>query len=275
MINEAVDFTRFDLKRFLITLTEPIKAFPTEITVEEDFVVHHLRNVVRARQGEPVILVDEIREIAYGALIEEVQKNWALFSIQTCLPGQSEASPSATLAVSLIKEQRWDTLLQKTAELGARAFQPLQSERSVIRLSTTDFPKKLARWQSVVRGAAEQSEGLFTPRILNPLSVAQFCAQNFAENTLKLLLAERGLHRQTLKAALSNRIKPGQPVIFAVGPEGGWTDAELDSFHQAGFVSVSLGNRIMRSETAAIAAMAALVYEQDSKDLKATAAVHE
>jgi 16S rRNA (uracil1498-N3)-methyltransferase len=79
-------------------------------------------------------------------------------------------------------------------------------------------------------------------------------------NTLKLILRERGEQRQSLKQALKG-FQTEQAAIFAVGPEGGWTDSELDAFEQAGFLSVSLGTRILRSETAAVAAMAALVYE--------------
>jgi 16S rRNA (uracil1498-N3)-methyltransferase len=138
----------------------------------------------------------------------------------------------------------------------------LLSERTVIKLSEGDISKKQARWQAVVRSAAEQSEGLFIPQVLKPVHLPDFCPEfrkGEPDSALRMVLVERGA-RLALKSLLSG-LQANQPVTIAIGPEGGWTAAELDALNRAGFVPASLGMRILRSETAAMAAMAAVVYE--------------
>jgi 16S rRNA (uracil1498-N3)-methyltransferase len=197
--------------------------------------------------------------MAYEGVLQAIDKHSLSVTLECQLPVPKSSLPPVTLAVALIKEQRWDWLLQKATELGVRAFQPILSERTVIKLSESDIPKKLERWQSVVRSAAEQSEGLFIPQMLKPVNVSQ-CAQSGSSDRLRILLAERGEDRLSLKSVLSG-LQQEKMVTMAVGPEGGWTPQELDVFIQAGFVLASLGSRILRSETAAIAAMAGVVYE--------------
>ncbi|MCE3235484.1 MAG: rRNA ((1498)-N(3))-methyltransferase [Vampirovibrio sp.] len=246
-------------KRFFVSLTEPLEQFPADIEVTDDIVVHHLRTVMRARTGESVVIVDGQRGQAYAAVLQDLQKHSVSLRVQRKLETLKTVLPQAVLAVALIKEQRWDWLLQKATELGVHTIQPLLADRTVIRLGDKDISKKLERWQAVLRSAAEQSEGLFIPQIMPPLSTNAYLGQ-MQSNTLKLILRERGEHRQSLKQALKG-FQTEQAAIFAIGPGGGWTDSELDAFEQAGFLPVSLGTRILRSETAAVAAMAALVYE--------------
>lgn len=247
-------------KRFFVPLNESISTFPCELSVTDDVVVHHLRTVMRAKSGEAVVIVDGERGHAYAAVIQNLQKHSVFLRVEWKLEVETTSLPHAVLAVALIKEQRWDWLLQKATELGVRTIQPLLAERSVIRLGASDVPKKLERWQAVLRSAAEQSEGLFIPTILPPLAVQEYLAQSSGD-ALRLLLRERGENRQSLKQALRT-LQAEQSVTFAVGPEGGWAERELTAFEQAGFLSVSLGQRILRSETAAVAAMAALAYER-------------
>jgi 16S rRNA (uracil1498-N3)-methyltransferase len=248
-----------ELKRFFAELPEPVTVFPADVTVMDEFVVHHLHTVMRAKPGEQVVLVDSARELAYATTLQAIDKHLLTLTLETTLPVEASSLPKVTLAVALIKEQRWDWLLQKATELGVRAFQPLLSERTVIKLSESDIPKKQDRWQAVVRSAAEQSEGLFIPKMLRPMSVSAFC-ENHSPDAIRILLAERGEERQSLKTVLAN-LRAERPVVIAIGPEGGWTEWEIEMFIQAGFTAASLGARILRSETAAIAAMAAMVYE--------------
>lgn len=257
----------FHLKRFFVTLPEALADFPVELTVDDEVVVHHLRTVVRAKVGESVVLVDGQRRVSYLATLQGIEKRTVQVRVESALEKSSSPAghelPVVTLAVAMIKEQRWDALLQKATELGVEAIQPLASERTIIKLTEKDFPKKQERWEAVMRSAAEQSEGLFIPRVLPPLSVSALVAHPHFANAQRILLAERGENRDTLKATLSHR-NANAPILFAIGPEGGWTDGELSQFESAGFTFASLGQRIMRSETAAMAAMASVVYELGS-----------
>jgi 16S rRNA (uracil1498-N3)-methyltransferase len=243
-----------ELKRFFVNLPEYVSSFPSDVTVSDAFTAHHLKSVLRAKPGEAVVIVHA--ETAYEAVITDLQKNSVAFCVEAKLPAIEDNLPHVTLVVALIKEQRWDLLLQKATELGVRSLQPLLTERSVIRLDEKDFSKKLERWQSVLRSAAEQSEGLFIPSIETPLSVAAYLQQSPAD--LRLILQERGDTRKPMRDVLQEHTK--QSIALAIGPEGGWTTGELDLFEHAGFTGVSFGQRILRAETAAMAAMAAVVY---------------
>lgn len=250
------------LKRFFVTLAEPVTTFPAEIQVADEVTCHHLRTVVRAKPGERVVIVDNRLEAAYEAVLTAFSKTGLTLRVEQSLAEATPLLPYATLAVALIKEQRWDWLLQKATELGIRAIQPLLADRSVVQLDLKDggdIRRKRERWQAVTRSAAEQSEGLFIPQVLMPLSVPDFCA-SAPTGRFRFLLQERGEDRAPLKSLLTT-VEPVQPVVFAIGPEGGWTDREIQAFSDAGFRQVSLGSRILRSETAAIAAMSALIYE--------------
>src|SRR5690606_5270658 len=143
-----------------------------------------------------------------------------------------------------------------------RRIIPLQAERCTVKIhQVRDIEKKLARWQAVVQNAAEQSEGLFVPEITSPMSLMQF-AGAVEEVPVRLLLQERG-ERPALKAVLTHPDFQTSRYAAAIGPEGGWNEAELQLFRFAGFLPVSLGARILRSETAAMALMSALLYERE------------
>ncbi len=249
----------FHLKRFFVSLPVPVTDFPAQLTLEDEGVAHHLRSVMRAKVRESVVLVDGQRRQAYLATLQALEKRTLTVQVEQLLAQPDGKLPVVTLAVALIKEQRWDWLIQKATELGVEAIQPIASERTIIKLGEKDFCKKQERWEAVMRSAAEQSEGLFIPAILPPVSVKTLCHQGSIQGQ-RILLAERGGHRETLQAILRKH-PSAQALLFAIGPEGGWTDGELSQFEQAGFVFASLGQRIMRSETAAMAAMAVVVYE--------------
>jgi 16S rRNA (uracil1498-N3)-methyltransferase len=145
--------------------------------------------------------------------------------------------------------------------LGVRAIRPVVAERSVVRLTAADAARKQARWVGILRGAAEQSEGLFIPALSPPVALPELLAGlSDKQSPLKILLMERGPDRTPLKVMLRG-VEAKQPVILAIGPEGGWTDDEARVFQMAGFRLASMGGRILRSETAAMAAMAALMVE--------------
>ncbi|HEY9744745.1 MAG TPA: RsmE family RNA methyltransferase [Oculatellaceae cyanobacterium] len=253
--------TYSELKRFFAELPEAITNFPTVLELQDAGITHHLRAVLRAKAGESIAIADAKREMAYKATIVELQKDALRLQVENCLPSNPGRLPDVTLVAALTKEQRWDWMLQKTTELGVRRIQPLMSDRSVIRLTPDAFLRKKERWHAVLRSAAEQSEGCFIPDIEAPMTVAQYLESGKIPNSaLRLFLRERGENRRPLRDAVRST-GPDLPIILAIGPEGGWSAEELLQFEQAGFEGVSFGQRVLRAETAAAAAMAALVYE--------------
>lgn len=255
-----------DLRRFFTQLESSLTTFPTTISLRDPLVVNHIRAVLRMSPGEDVLLVDSVHEALYRGSLVTVQKQEVSVSLLERLPVVASTLPPVYLGAAMIKEQRWDWLLQKSTELGVRGLVPLQTQHTVVKVKDAD--KKLARWQGVLASAAEQSEGMFIPQLISPQSVADFC--DWAENLtpppgVKVLLLERGADRTTLRELVrQQRARIDTPWIVAIGPEGGWSEGEVERFRRRGFQPASLGGRILRSETAAVALMSALAYEFDS-----------
>ncbi len=255
------------LKRFFYAFDTVVSDFPVDVSINDSFAVDHIRKVLRYKGGEFVCVVDGKRAIAYEGELKAIERNHVVVSLKQRLPLELENDlPKVTLGAALIKEQRWDTLLQKTTELGCTEIVPLAASRCVVKLDTRQEDKKQARWQHIVRSAAQQSEGLTLPEIQTQQLITDFCETTKTEPH-RFILLERGDTRPPLRDVLetiksSTNVMP-EKLVAVLGPEGGWTDAEIEQFLDAGFQGVSLGNRVLRSETAAMAFMASIVYAFD------------
>lgn len=235
-------------------------ALPGYLEVPDAETAHHLRTVMRLKPGAEVVAVDGEREVAYRAVLASLEKSGFRLQLETALPVKTPTLPHVTLAASLIKEQRWDWLLQKATELGVRRIQPLMTDHAVIRLEARDFEKKRRRWQAIAQAAAGQSEGLFIPKVLPPCPLADLAP---APGETGLLLQERGENRPLLREVL-RALPHATPLVLAIGPEGGWSEGEVSRLVSTGFQPVSLGSRVLRAETAAMAALAAVMYESEA-----------
>jgi 16S rRNA (uracil1498-N3)-methyltransferase len=166
---------------------------------------------------------------------------------------EREAAFKVHLAVGMPANDRMDWLVEKATEMGVASIQPLMGERSVLRLSGERAEKKVAHWQSVAVSACEQCGGNRVPRIWPVATLGQWLptVSDSLGSLLLLSLAPGSL-------ALAQWRAPKQEAIFLSGPEGGWSRTEEDAALTAGFAPVSLGSRVLRSETAALTALAAL-----------------
>ncbi len=250
-----------NLSRFFMPLPEAITEFPYNTVLEESNRVHQIRNVLRLSAGDHVIIVDDRRHESFVAEITEVARSQIFLKLITSHQRAERAStPHIVLGAGLIKGQRWDWMVQKATELGVNAIVPLESERAVVHVGTPE--RKQERWHLIAQSAAEQSEGLFIPHIEVPVGVIGFC-ELVKSCQVKILLLERGAKRERLRQLFRHHAV-AKSMALAVGPEGGWTDSEVEYFLSKGFKSASLGKRILRSETAAVALMSALAYEYDT-----------
>lgn len=232
---------------------------PVDWEINDREAWHHIKTVARFKAGDSLVVVDNQRETAYLAELVLFNKNSFTLKLLSRLPKPESSLPEIWLAAAMIKEQRWDWLLQKATELGVRRVMPLVTERTVVH--SDQAGKKQDRWLTILKNAAEQSEGLFIPRLDPPENLASFLARPEVQAAgCKLLLVERGATRLAMREQLRQQT-PTQPIILAIGPEGGWSEGEQAQIVSLGFHPISLGRRILRSETAAIAAMAVLVYE--------------
>jgi 16S rRNA (uracil1498-N3)-methyltransferase len=169
---------------------------------------------------------------------------------------ERELACRVTLAVGMPANERMDGLVEKATELGVAAVQPLVCERSVLRLSGERAQKKVEHWRGVAIAASEQSGRTRVPEIRRVMPLVAWLAE---------LPAERDLRRWVLSLRDSQALAPGAsraPAVFLSGPEGGLAPAEEDAARAAGFTAVSLGSRVLRADTAPLAALAALALAE-------------
>ncbi len=219
----------------------------------------HLLRVLRASAGDACVLFNG-DGYDYDARIVATGKRSAEVDILDRRMLNNESRLRITLLQSLARGEKMDWILQKATELGVVAFVPVTSERSEIKLSGDRIDKRLAHWQGVVVSACGQSGRAIVPTISAP-AMLDHALRSLSAGTKRLMLdplAGSGLqpHGDALHAEQPDD-GPGE-IILAIGPEGGWSTKDIQALHAASFQAVRLGPRVLRTETAGIAAIAAL-----------------
>ena len=222
---------------------------PDSVVELPDNVVRHL-NVLRVKNTEEIVLFNGNGK-SYPALPEVLEKRRASVRILREESTDNESPLNITLVQAVSAAERMDFTLQKSVELGVAEIRPVISERCVVRLSGERAEKRVARWQEIVVSACEQSGRNIVPKVL-PLTTYAQALQQLPQETTKLLMS---LNRAQKLSDI--RLQSGK-VVFMVGPEGGWTEKEEQQAFDAGFQSVTLGKRVLRTETASLAAIAAM-----------------
>lgn len=222
---------------------------PDSVVELPDNVVRHL-NVLRVKNTEEIVLFNGNGK-AYPALPEVLEKRRASVRILREEATDNESPLNITLVQAVSAAERMDFTLQKSVELGVAEIRPVISERCVVRLSGERAEKRVARWQEIVVSACEQSGRNIVPKVL-PLTTYAQALQQLSQETTKLLMSLNRAQK------LSDVRPQSGKVVFMVGPEGGWTEKEEQQAFDAGFQSVTLGKRVLRTETASLAAIAAM-----------------
>lgn len=222
---------------------------PDSVVELPDNVVRHL-NVLRVKNTEEIVLFNGNGK-AYPALPEVLEKRRASVRILREEATDNESPLNITLVQAVSSAERMDFTLQKSVELGVAEIRPVISERCVVRLSGERAEKRVARWQEIVVSACEQSGRNIVPKVL-PLTTYAQALQQLPQETTKLLMSLNRAQK------LSDVRPQSGKVVFMVGPEGGWTEKEEQQAFDAGFQSVTLGKRVLRTETASLATIATM-----------------
>lgn len=218
--------------------------------VIDGMLFHHMARVLRLGTGTRLILCDgEGRE--YSGTIAEVGSDSLVVEVGQASVVQATESPRITLFQGLPKGEKMELILQKATELGVAAVVPFVAERSVSRPDTARGEQKVRRWARIVEEAARQSCRTDIPRLFPIVSLQE--ALSTAEQELKLLLWE-GEREQGIGKILGDYPLPQEAAVM-VGPEGGLSPAEAAAAEAHGFLPVTLGSRILRTETASLAAL--------------------
>jgi 16S rRNA (uracil1498-N3)-methyltransferase len=216
---------------------------------------HHLRDVLRLRAGDEVELFDG-EGLGFTGKIECHGAEIRIGTLRKLDPPE-EQNRLFVLAAALIKPDRFEWMLQKGTELGVDQFIPLETHFTAVRIPAARLEGRLERWQRIVQEAAKQSRRLTVPTIQRPMGWNAFLASPEQANCVCFMLYEKGSERLQTKLPVSDRI------VLCVGPEGGWNPEEARQAAGAGFRLVSMGSRILRAETAALAAVSILQFFLD------------
>lgn len=222
-------------------------------TLEGDM-AHQLNHVLRSKIGDELILLDN-HGLKYHGQIESIERQRVVVTLHSTEPAGGEARLNITLFQGFPKKDRFEYVLQKGTEIGIKRFVPMITSRTIAK--DTDSTHKYERWIRIMQSAAEQAFRGNIPSLSPPLSFEEAIAQ---ANTFDLALmpweAEKG---RRLGAALSQS-SPTSAAIY-IGPEGGISETEAAQAIEAGIIPITLGARILRTETAGLVTAALLLYE--------------
>ncbi|WP_223620282.1 16S rRNA (uracil(1498)-N(3))-methyltransferase [Lysobacter sp. ESA13C] len=211
----------------------------------------HLARVLRHEVGDACVLFNGDGCDYHGRIVA-LGKREVRVALESAQEVERESPLPLVLLQGIARGEKMDLILQKATELGAHAVHPLWSQRSEVKLDEARAEKRHAHWRSVVASACEQSGRARVPEVSAPRSLAATLAA-LPPGGLRLILDPEG---ELAFATLSVEIEA--PVLLAIGPEGGWSPLDRQQLRDAGFQGLRLGPRILRTETAGLAAIAAL-----------------
>jgi 16S rRNA (uracil1498-N3)-methyltransferase len=241
------------MHRFFVD-PEQIKDSIGKITNDD---AHHIQRVLRLGVGEQITLCDG-QGMDYLGLIQHIDKGLVEVKIVSETPNETEAKIKVSLLQGIPKASKMETIIQKCVELGIYEVLPITTARTVVRISDEkDARKKAQRWQKVAEEAAKQSKRGMIPHVSLPIPFQQ--AVRECSSDLKLLFWEEE-KELSLHEVMHSQVSPPKSIAMLIGPEGGLDNSEIELARQHGWLSLTLGSRIMRTETAGMAVLAAIMY---------------
>ncbi len=244
----------------MLRVFHPLEEEPKAVHIRGEK-AHYLATVLRCKAGDGIIIFDG-RGSSYRALIKSVTKKEVLAEISEAVNENTESPLRIILVQGLIKGEKMDLVMQKTTELGVKEIIPVITERSQVRVT-----KKVARWRKIAEDASRQCGRSVVPFVHEPVEFSIFLSGATPEpgsGTIKGLMfwEEEGLPIKDAcrKVSLADHPIIDSPFYLLIGPEGGFTKEEVRTAESKGFVITSLGTRILRTETAAIATAAIVQY---------------
>lgn len=220
------------------------------IKLPDSAAIHAVR-VLRMTEGDEATLFNG-DGFDYSCELTLVKKNEVLAKVKSSKVIDNESPLNITLLQGISSGDRMDYTIQKAVELGVRHIQPIATERSVVKLNQERAAKRLIHWQHVVHSACEQSNRAFVPNVAAPITLNHWLAENPHQNQCRIQL------NPTAAARMAALERPNNEIQLLIGAEGGLNTNEIEMAGNNGFQSVILGPRILRTETAALAAIASM-----------------
>lgn len=222
--------------------------------------VNHIVNVLRLKQLDKLILCNKDEGKSYISEITQIEKAYIFCKILEKISETTESNVNIDLFQGLPKADKMEYIIQKTTEIGIKNIYPVNLERCIVKLDSKAEVKKIDRWQKIAEVAAKQSKRDIIPEIKNVINLKNIC-QNAKKYDI-ILIAYENENKITIKNVLKSLDKSKKINIgIVIGPEGGLSENEVSELMEVGAKSVSLGKRILRTETAPLVMISDIIYE--------------
>ncbi len=220
--------------------------------------VNHIKNVLRMKVGEELAVSNGVDGREYRCAIASFEEDRVLCELRFIKEDGVELASQVYLFQGLPKADKMELIIQKAVELGVHAVVPVAAKRCVVKLDDKKAKSKIARWQSISEAAAKQSKRRIVPEVTDVMSFKEALAfvKDFQVKLIPYELAEdMGKTKE-----LINNLQPGQKIAIFIGPEGGFDEGEIEAAMKAGVEPITLGKRILRTETAGFTVMSWIMY---------------
>lgn len=225
--------------------------------------INHIKNVLRMRPGEK-ILVSTGGEKEYHCAVSDFPEGEVLAAVEEVTAADRELPSGIVLFQGLPKGDKMELIIQKAVELGATEIVPVEMKRCVVKLDRKKAEKKAERWQTIALGAAKQSKRMQIPTVHMPVTFQQALAM-MAESDVRLMPYENAEGMEGTRRILES-IEPGESIAILIGPEGGIDEAEVEMAMKEKVEPITLGKRILRTETAGMTVLSILVYLLEGRE---------
>lgn len=224
--------------------------------------VNHIKNVLRMKIGEELSVSNGCDGKEYRGIIEEFTDDAVVCALAFVKEDGVELPSKVYLYQGLPKADKMELIIQKAVELGVYEIIPVATKRAVVKLDEKKSKSKIARWQAISEAAAKQSKRAIIPSVADVLSFKE-ALKECQKAKVKVIPYELAEGMDKTKEIISD-LKPGQDVAIFIGPEGGFDDAEIEAAIEVGVIPVTLGKRILRTETAGFTILSWIMYQLEN-----------
>mgnify|MGYP002511347584 CR=1 FL=1 len=226
--------------------------------------VNHIRNVLRMKPGEEISVSNGVDGKEYRCGIDSIGEEEVHASLRFIKEDGLELPSRIYLFQCLPKSDKMELVIQKAVELGAYMVVPVAAKRCVVKLDGQKAKSRVARWRQIAEAAAKQSRRRIVPQVMDVCSMEEALALA-AGLDVKMFPYELAEGMKKTRELVGS-IRPGQSVAIFIGPEGGFEDEEVEAASKTGFVPITLGKRILRTETAGFTVLSWLMYQLEPQE---------
>lgn len=228
--------------------------------------VNHIKNVLRMKPGDEIAVSNGIDGKEYRCGIDRLEGDMIIATLRFIKEDGLELPSKIIVFQGLPKADKMEMIVQKAVELGAFEIVPVATKRSVVKLDPKKAKSKVSRWQEIARAAAKQSKRRIIPDVHDVMTIKQ--ALEYAKDCDLSLIPYELAEDMSHTREIMEQIRPGQKICFFIGPEGGFDEEEIALATEAGVLPITLGKRILRTETAGLTVLSWIMYQLEGKDIK-------